>query len=59
MANEFNKPDHLRLEGNLEENFRRFNQEVDIYFTATETDMRDKQIKAARVLNLIGPEALR
>lgn len=56
---EFNKPDYLKLEGNLEENFRRFKQEVDIYFTATETDTKDEKIKIARVLNLIGPEALK
>lgn len=55
MANEFNKPDHLRLEGNLEENFRRFRQEVNNYFTATETDAKDEKIKIARVLNLVGP----
>lgn len=59
MANEFNKPEQLKLEGNLEENFRRFKQEVSIYFTATETDTKDEKIKIARVLNLLGPEALR
>jgi len=59
MAHVYNKPDHLKLEGNLEENFNRFKQEVSIYFTATETDTKKEPIKIARVLNLVGPEALR
>ena len=58
MPMEFNKPDVLRLEGNLEENFRTFKEEVEIYFTATETEKKSNAIQAARLKNLLGKEAL-
>jgi len=59
MAHIYNKPEHLKLEGNLEENFNRFKQEVGIFFTATETDTKKETIKIACILNLVGPEVLR
>lgn len=59
IAHIYNKPEHLKVEGNLEENLNRFKQEVSIYFTATETDTKKETIKIACVLNLVGPEALR
>lgn len=37
------------LESNLEESFRPFRQEVDIYFTAMETDTKDEKMKIASV----------
>lgn len=59
MALEFNKPSGLCLEGNLSENFKIFNQEIKIYFKATETDKKDKDVQVARLLNLMGHDGLK
>lgn len=56
---EFEKPTILKLEGNVEANFDLFRQEIDIYFTATETNKKSKEIQVARLLNLMGPDARR
>jgi len=54
---EFNKP--LRMTGNLSQNLKFFKQEVGIYMSATETDSKSKEVQVARLLNLIGTEALK
>ncbi|KAI5754648.1 hypothetical protein M8J77_010294 [Diaphorina citri] len=46
-------------EGNVIENFKKFKQEVEIYFTATETYEKPEKVQTARLLNLMGEEALR
>lgn len=56
---EFNKSRALLLEGNLEENFENFKQEIEIYFQATETIKKSTEIQVARFLNLMGPDVLK
>lgn len=55
----FNKPSPLKMEGNVCENFKIFKQEVEIYFSATETDLKQNKVQIARLLNLMGNEALK
>lgn len=50
MATDFHKPDPLKLEGNLKENFRRFKQEVDIYFTVM--DNKDEKVENKKLSGL-------
>lgn len=56
---DFNKPETLKLSGNVSENFVNFKEEVLVYFEATETTKKPKNVQVARLKNLIGPEALR
>lgn len=56
---EINKPKPLNLEGNLEKNFKYLKQEIEIYFEATETNKKSKKIQVARLLNLMGSDALK
>ena len=59
MALEFNRPSGLCLEGNLAENYKTFEQEVRIYFKATETNKKDNDVQVARLLNLLGHDGLK
>lgn len=56
---EFNKPSQFDLNGNVADNFRTFQEEVEIYFIATETGKKPKEVQVARLKNLMGPEALK
>lgn len=51
---EYEKPAILKLDGDVESNFDLFRQEVDIFFTATETTKKSKEIQVARLLNIMG-----
>lgn len=55
----FNKPGILEMGGNLKQNFEQFKQEVTIYFSATETDAKSDKVQVARLLNLLGKDALK
>lgn len=55
----FNKPGILEMGGNLKQNFESFKQEVTIYFSATETDSKPDKVQVARLLNLLGKDALK
>ena len=58
MASEFNKPEPLNLNGdNIDQNFKIFKQEVEIYFKATKTSKEDDDVQVARLLNLLGKDA--
>lgn len=59
MMNVFSKPGHLEFDGNLEEFFLFFKQQLDIFFATTKTNSEEEKVKITRVLNLIGREALR
>jgi len=48
---EFNKSKVLELTGNISENVKRFKHEIQIYFLATETNKKSKEIQVARLLN--------
>jgi len=55
----FNKPGPLILNGNINKNFRLFKQEINIYFKATKTNKEENEVQVARLLNLMGTEALK
>ncbi|KAF0701791.1 Uncharacterized protein FWK35_00037259, partial [Aphis craccivora] len=56
---EFYKPAPLKMTGNLPQNFKFFKQQIEIYITATETDTKSKGVQVARLLNLMGADALK
>jgi len=56
---EFNRPANLKLTGNLNDNFKIFKQEVEVYFMATETNSKSQEVQVARLLNLLGPDGLK
>jgi hypothetical protein len=56
---DFNRPANLKLTGNLNDNFKLFKQEVEVYFVATETNTKGKDVQVARLLNLLGTDALK
>ncbi|KAI5727811.1 hypothetical protein M8J77_007265 [Diaphorina citri] len=55
----YNKPSPLEINDAVGENLRKFRQEVDIYFIATEAYEKPVKVQVARLLNLLGPEALK
>lgn len=55
---EFNKPENLKLSGNIAENFKLFKDEIIVYFEATETTGKSEKIQVARLLNLLGSDGL-
>lgn len=59
MALEFNRPCGLCLDGNLEENYKTIEQEIRIYFKATETNKKENDVQVARLLNLLGYDGLK
>lgn len=56
---EFKKQCGLYLEGNVNENFKFFKQEVLIYFKATDTDKKDNDIQVTRLLNILEQDRLK
>ncbi|CAI6358966.1 unnamed protein product [Macrosiphum euphorbiae] len=56
---EFNRPASLKLTGNINDNFKTFKQEIEVYFMATETYKKPKEVQVARLLNLLGPDGLK
>ena len=58
MAQSFPPPAALNLQGNLKENWRRFEQQIWIYLSATEISKKSAEIQANTLLHVIGPDAL-
>jgi len=56
---EFNKPDPLKMTGNLAKNFRNFRQQLLIYFDATESHAKKEATQVAILLNLLGSDGLK
>lgn len=56
---EYNRPSHLNLTGNLQENFKHFKQEIEVYYSSTETYLKEQKVQVTRLLNLIGPYRLK
>lgn len=56
---EFNKPECLKLTGNIAENFKLFKEEVSVFFEATETTSKPVKVQVARLLNLIGSDGVK
>ena len=52
-------PSALCLTGNLSENWRRFQQQFEIYMTATGIAGKENSIKSSTFLNVIRPESLK
>lgn len=59
MTEIVNRPDILKTEGNLAENWKHFRRDLEIYMTATESDTKTDKIRIAIFLNLIGRDALK
>ncbi|XP_061193379.1 uncharacterized protein K02A2.6-like [Saccostrea echinata] len=53
-----NPPPILSLEGNLKENWRKFEQLFQIYLTASGMDDKEDKLKTNILLHLIGPDAV-
>ena len=57
MADSFRKPEPLSFEGNMAENWRRFELQLDIFMAAAHHDKQEKT-KAYIMLNIVGREAI-
>ena len=57
MADSFRRPEPLSFEGNVAENWRRFELELDIFLAAAHHD-KDGKTKAYIMLNIAGREAI-
>ena len=57
MADSFRKPEPLSFEGNVAENWRRFELELDIFLAAAHHDKTEKTM-AHIMLNIAGKEAI-
>ncbi|CAI5674590.1 unnamed protein product [Oreochromis niloticus] len=57
MADGFRRPDPLIFDGNVAENWRKFEREYDIFIAAAHSD-KNAKTKAYILLNLAGPEAI-
>lgn len=55
---DFKVPSHLVMDGNLSENFKKFQQRFEIYMCASESDKKPETVKIAILLNLIGDDAV-
>lgn len=53
---EFLKPEALKIDGDLSENFKYFRDEVDFYFTVTEADKLSIEIQVEILKELLGPK---
>ena len=53
-----NKPNSLCLSGNVSENWRRFKQQLEIYFIASGQDEAHNKVKVSLLLNFGGEEAI-
>ncbi|XP_048747335.2 uncharacterized protein K02A2.6-like [Ostrea edulis] len=58
MAQRLQPPSALTLHGNLKENWRRFQQQFQIYLSASEIGKKGEEIQANTFLHIIGPDAL-
>lgn len=59
MIMEFNKPEVLKLTGNVAENYKLFKEEVLVFFEGIETTTKPEKVQVARLLNLIGSDGVK
>ena len=52
----FEPPSCLRFEGNLNENWQKWRQELELYLTATEKDGKSDKIKTSILLTCVGKQ---
>ena len=55
---QLNKPTALSLSGNISENWRKFIQQVEIFFLAVGKDQESDAVKITILLNLAGPDVI-
>lgn len=53
---EFLKPEALKTDGDLANNFKFFKDEVDFYFIVTESDKLSKEVQVEMLKELLGPK---
>lgn len=53
-----NKPTPYRLEGDVAENWRKFRRDYELFMVASGRSGKSKNMQAAILLNLVGPEAM-
>lgn len=53
---EFLKPEALKTDGDLSDNFKFFRDEVDFYFIVTESDKLSKELQVEMLKELLGPK---
>lgn len=58
MSDFLRKPDILKVEGNLSENWRRWKRAYDCYFDAAELYEKTDKVKINTLLNIIGSDAI-
>ena len=58
MADRLLPPSPLNLQGNLKENWRRFQQQFEIYLSATQIKGKNEEVKSSTFLHVVGPDAL-
>ena len=56
--NQLKPPNELKLTGNVEENWTRFKQRLDLYLIATNSDKKEDKQKIAILLTVAGPDAV-
>ena len=54
----FRPPEPLSLDGNVADNWRRWNQRFELFMTASDSETKDNKVKVAILLSSIGPDAL-
>lgn len=59
MNNEFKAPQEMSFEGNISQNWREFEQELKLYFVATDLTKKSSERKSAILLTLVGKEGRR
>ena len=52
----FTPPPQLSFEGNINENWKRWKQDLDLYLVATEKDKKPDKVKSSILLTCIGPK---
>ena len=53
-----NPPEHLQLQGNVADNWKRFKQAFEIYQAASGLEAKSRRIQSISLLHIIGPEAI-
>ncbi|KAB0799250.1 hypothetical protein PPYR_07130 [Photinus pyralis] len=58
MESLFKPPDALNIQGNLADNWKKFEQRFDLFMTATDLDSKDQKKQIAVFLSLVGEDGL-
>lgn len=58
MSDYLRKPEVLKMDGNMSDNWRRWKRSYDCYFDAAELGEKTDKVKISILLNMIGPDAV-